>query len=201
MDPGVSNSMLPAPENQQADKDTIFWYRAVVGSLMYAMTMTRPDLGYSLSRLYKSRCGGCTNLTICARYSHYGLCYTKGQAGFVGYTDADWSGAIDGRQPTGGWLFMTGGAPIFWSSKRQVSVSQSSYESEYYVLSEAGKEWVWLRLLLQELGYISAAPIVIWAEKPEFHKRTKQICWSRQIIRIILSSEGPMSPYIHEVQS
>lgn len=70
---------------------------------------------------------------------HYGLTYTKGQPVFVGYTDADWSGAIDGRQSTGEWLFMMGGALISWSSKRQASVSQSSCESEYYAFREAGK--------------------------------------------------------------
>lgn len=48
----------------------------------------------------------------------------------------------------GRWLFMIGGAPIFWSSKRQVLVSQSSYESENYILNEAEKKGVWLRLLL-----------------------------------------------------
>ena len=51
-------------------------------------------------------------------------------------------------------------------------------------MSEAGKEGVWLRLLLQELGHVSAAPTVIWAdnqgaislaESLEFHKRTKHI--------------------------
>ena len=170
---------------------------------MYAMTMTRPDLGYALSMVSRS----CTNpnsshvaaVVQILRYArgtlHYGLTYTKGQPGFVGYTDADWSGAIDGRQLTAGWLFMMRGAPISWSSKRQASVSQSSCESEYYALSGAGKEGVWLRLLLQELGHISAAPTVIWAdnqgaialaENPEFHKRTKHIDtkfhWVREVI-------------------
>lgn len=56
---------------------------------------------------------------------------------------------------------MRGGIPISWSSKRQASVSQSSYESEYYVLSEAKKERIWLHLLLQELCHIVAALTVI----------------------------------------
>ena len=43
MDSGDPNSILPAPENQQADKDTIFWYKSVVSSLIYAMTMTCSD--------------------------------------------------------------------------------------------------------------------------------------------------------------
>ena len=170
---------------------------------MYAMTMTRPDLGYALFMVSRY-CANPHSTHVAAvvrilRYVcgtlHYGLTNTKGQPGFVGYTDANWSVAIHGRQSTGGWLFMIGGAPISWSSKHQVSVSQSSCESEYYALSEAGKEEVWLRLLLQELGHISAAPTVIWAnnqgaialaKNPEFHKRTKHIDtkfqWVREVI-------------------
>ena len=54
---------------------------------------------------------------------------------------------------------------------------------------------MWLRLLLKELGHISAAPTVIWAdnqgaialaENPEFHKRMKHIDrkfrWVREVI-------------------
>ena len=52
-------------------------------------------------------------------------------------------------------------ALISWNSKRQSSVSRSSCESEYYSLREGRKKEVWLRLLLQELGHISAAPTVI----------------------------------------
>ena len=48
MDLGVLKSMFPAPENQQADKDTIFWYGTIFGLLMYVMTMTQSDLGYAL---------------------------------------------------------------------------------------------------------------------------------------------------------
>ncbi len=139
MDPGVSNFMLPAPENQQADKDTIFWYRDVVGSLMYAMTVTRQDLGYALSTVscYSANPDS-THVAAVVRILryvrgtlNYSLIYTKGQLGFVGFTDAGWSGAIDGQQSTGGWLFVMGEAPISWRSKRQTSVSQSSCESEY----------------------------------------------------------------------
>ena len=71
---------------------------------------------------------------------------------------------IDGCQSIGGWLFILGGAPISWSSKCQASVSQSSFESEYYALSEAGKKGVWLQLLLQELDHIWATLMVIWAD-------------------------------------
>lgn len=54
-------------------------------------------------------------------------------------------------------------AQIFWSSKHQASISQSSCEFEYYALSKAGKEKMWLQLIIQEFGYISAALTVIYA--------------------------------------
>lgn len=59
---------------------------------------------------------------------------------------------------------MLGETPIFWKSKCQASISQSNYESEYYALSKARKKRVWLWLLFLELGHISVAPIVIWAD-------------------------------------
>lgn len=48
IDPEVLNSILPVLENQQVDKDTIFWYGAIMGLLMYTMTITCPDLEYAL---------------------------------------------------------------------------------------------------------------------------------------------------------
>lgn len=47
IDPGVPNCMLLVSENYQADKDTIFWYKAIVDLLMYAMIMIWPDLRYT----------------------------------------------------------------------------------------------------------------------------------------------------------
>ena len=97
MDPGVPNFILPAPENQQADKDIIFWYGAIVGSLMYAMIMTCPDLGYALSMVSRYWANpNSTHVTAVVqilRYVHgilyYSPTYTKSQPGFVDYTDAD----------------------------------------------------------------------------------------------------------------
>lgn len=127
MDPRVSNSMLLAPENQQVDKDTIFWYEAIVGLLMYIMTMTCPNLRYALS-MVNWYCANLNSTHIMAvlwilKYVHgslyYGLTYTKDQLGFVGYTNTDWSSTIDGQQSTGEGSFMIERALISWSSKRQ----------------------------------------------------------------------------------
>ncbi len=44
MDAGFPNVAMPSDESYQADS-------SIIGSLMYAMTMTRPDLGFALSVL------------------------------------------------------------------------------------------------------------------------------------------------------
>ena len=36
----------------------------------------------------------------------------------VGYTDSDWAGDSKNRKSTFGYVFMFGGGPIFWSSKK-----------------------------------------------------------------------------------
>lgn len=106
MNPRIPNSILPALKNQQTDKNTFLQYGTVVGLLMYAMTMTCLALGYALSMV--SQYYANLNSTYVAaviqilRYVHsilhYSLTYTKGQPGFVGQINKDWSGAIVGEQ-------------------------------------------------------------------------------------------------------
>jgi len=50
-------------------------------------------------------------------------------------------------------LFLLGGGPVSWSSKRQRVVVTSTVESEYIALCSAAKTGVWIRRLLYELNY------------------------------------------------
>ena len=54
---------------------------------------------------------------------------------FHTYVDADWGRDIDSRKSTSGILHKMGGACIAWSSKLQPTVSLSSTEAEYRVLT------------------------------------------------------------------
>ena len=49
----------------------------------------------------------------------------------VGYTDSDWAGDSIGRKSTSRYVFMFGGGPIFYSSKKEASIALSSVEAEY----------------------------------------------------------------------
>jgi hypothetical protein len=79
---------------------------------------------------------------------------------------------------------MLGGAAISWSSKKQTTVALSSTEAEYIAASNAGKEAVWLRRLLTNLGIDSSQPTILHVDNqsaiaisknPEFHDQTKHI--------------------------
>ena len=69
-----------------------------------------------------------------------------------GYTDADWAGDRDTRRSTFGFLFNLGSGAISWSSKRQPKVVLLSCEAEYMRQTQAIKEAVWLKSLLDQLN-------------------------------------------------
>ena len=69
----------------------------------------------------------------------------------TGYTDADWAGDQDTRRSTSGFVFNLGSGAISWSSKRQPTVALSSCEAEYMGQTQAVKEAVWLKSLLDQL--------------------------------------------------
>ena len=196
MDSGLPNTIVPSSEDYRAPPETIYWYGSAVGSLMYAMTMTRPDIAFALS-IVSRYCNNpnSTHVAAVTRILRYikgtldeGIvfCGEQNVLDLTGYTDADYGSAKDNRKSTSGWLFCLGGGPISWSSKRQLVVALSSCKAEYIALNEAGKEAVWLQRILKELGLIKylLSPTLIYednqgtialAENPEFHRRTKHI--------------------------
>ena len=202
METGVPNVMMPPIDDYKADVEIVQWYALVIGSLMYAMTMTRPDLGFALSVLSRY-CANPDSIYVKAairvlKYVKGTLDYSihySGSGELLGYSDADYAGAVDGRRFIGGWLYMLVGGPISWSARRQDLVTQSSCESEYVVMAEAGKEAVWIRSLLLDLQAIPKGPIIIYADNQgaislaenfSDHRRTKHIDtkyhWIREAI-------------------
>lgn len=136
--PMVTGLKLRKEELLTSTKDSILEYQSIIGSLMYAMVETRPDIAFAVSTL--SRFSSNPNqhhlmaVQRVLRYlqgtKHLGITYGGGE-GLIGYTDADWAGDEETRRSTGGYIFTLYGGAISWSSKRQLSVALSSCESEY----------------------------------------------------------------------
>ena len=106
-------------------------YSITVGSLMYAMVCTRPDIAHAVGVLsrYMSKPGKehCIVVKKVFRYLrgtiNHAICY-QGRSGpdimldVHGLVDADWDGDLDQRRSTSGYVFSLFGGVISWMSKK-----------------------------------------------------------------------------------
>ncbi len=78
---------------------------------------------------------------------------------------------------------MNGGS-LLWKSTKQKSVSLSTAETEWYAASEAGKEIVYLRSILNHFGFEQVSPtllyedsrtVLVMAENPVNRKASRHL--------------------------
>ena len=92
-----------------------------------------------------------------------------------GYADSDW-GNSSSRRSTSGNLMLYNQAPIMWRSKMQKTTALSTAEAEYYSASTAGSDVLYLRRLLEQLGFAQQSPT------PVYEDNTACIEWGNNII-------------------
>jgi hypothetical protein len=68
------------------------------------------------------------------------------------YADADFASQLSNRRSTSGKVILLYGAAIMWSSRQQRTVALSTAEAETSSLLDLGRDVVWLRRLLADLG-------------------------------------------------
>lgn len=177
-------------------------YRALIGGLLYAMGMTRPDIAFAVIAASRH----CQSpgkphwkaakmiLAYLAGTPNHGLCFSANESAnhLVGYSDADYAGCPDTRRSTTDLIFLFNGGPIAWKSHVQKSVAQSTAEAEYYAAGYACREIVWLRENLNQLGIQqpTVSPLlcdsksaILMMHNPVFHDRTKHIGVKNHYIR------------------
>jgi Reverse transcriptase (RNA-dependent DNA polymerase)/gag-polypeptide of LTR copia-type/Integrase core domain/GAG-pre-integrase domain/Zinc knuckle len=134
-------------------------YSALVGSLLYLATNTRPDISHAvglLSRFVASPRvehwqAAKSVLRYLAGTPSLGLLYGDRTQPFVGYSDSDFAGDTDTRKSTSGFVFMFGGAAVAWRSKLQSIVATSTCEAELVAAAQAVKEALYFGKLLTDL--------------------------------------------------
>ena len=114
-------------------------YASAIGSLMYAMMCTRPDICYDVGLVsrFQSNPGQKHWMAVkrIFRYlkgtSDYMLCYQgKKDLRLICYSDANWGGDVDHCKSTSGYAFLLNDSTILWSRKKQSCVALSTIEAE-----------------------------------------------------------------------
>ena len=129
---------------------TLVPYASAVGSLMYAMVCTRPDIAHAVGVVsrYMANPGKehWEAVKWLLRYlrgtSSTSLCFSKGKVTLQGFVDADLGGDVDSSKSTSGYIYTIGGTAVSWMSRLQKCVSLSSTEAEYVAIAEVGKEMI-----------------------------------------------------------
>ena len=95
----------------------------------------------------------------------YGTPDREGLQGILyGGSDSDWGGCLDDRRSTGSYLFFFNGAGVSWKVKLSQTACLSTQEAEYIALSEATKEALNIRMLLEQLGFGSPDPTILFCD-------------------------------------
>ena len=70
----------------------------------------------------------------------------------IGYSDSDFTGCVDSRKSTFGYLFLLGEGAISWKSAKQFVIASSTMEAEFVACYEATIHALWLRNFISRLG-------------------------------------------------
>ncbi|KAH9800551.1 Integrase catalytic domain-containing protein [Citrus sinensis] len=176
--------------------------QCAVGSIMYAMVCTRPDLAHRvgvISRFMGNPGKDHWNAVKWVLRYLRGTVVTAIVFGkisgaspeVVGFVDSDSATDNDRRRSITGFVFTMCGGAISWKSSLQSAVALSTTEAEYIALTEAIKEAIWLRGLVSELGFkqevvkvsCDSSSDIQLSKNPKYHERTKHIDIRMHFIR------------------
>ncbi|KAJ9558522.1 hypothetical protein OSB04_013136 [Centaurea solstitialis] len=208
MQHGIVLSKTQCPvSSQDQDKMKSVPYASAIGSIMYAMLCTRPDVAYSVSvtSRYQQNPGephwvAVKNiLKYLRRTKEMFLVFggSEDEISVNGYSDASFQTDRDDFRSQSGYVFTLNGGAISWKSSKQDTIADSTTEAEYIAASDAAKEAVWLRNFLSDLRVVASVsrPIdifcdnsgaVVQGKEPREHHKSRHVLRKYHLIREII---------------
>jgi hypothetical protein len=183
---------VPKPSEEPANPERRSRFQTVIGSLLYLMLGTRPDISFAVTKLAQYSANPSKDhldkaLYIC-RYlvgtQNYRLTYDgASEQGLNATTDSNWASDATDRRSQSGYFVKLAGGLISWTSRAQKTIALSSTEAEYMALSDCSRQVVWMHTLMGELGYnLQPIPIcgdnqgsIFITSNPVTEKRSKHI--------------------------
>jgi hypothetical protein len=175
-------------------------YRSMIGSLLY-ITTSCPDIMQAVGMVgrYQSAPKQSHLVAVTRIFKYlkgtmtYGLWYPKNQNfQLTAYSDADWANYVDERKRTSGGAFFLGDSLVSWLSKKQGSISLSTTEVEYIVVSTYCTQILWMIQTLADLKVTYVYPIplhydntsaISLSKNPVLHSKSKHIPIKYHFIR------------------
>lgn len=139
-------------------------YRELIGSLMYLMLGSRPDLSFAVnffSRFqnnYSDEIWSAAKkiLSYVKKTMNFGLIYKKSNncklPVLEAFVDSDWGNDNVDRKSVSGFLFKIYGNTVKWVTRKQTSVALSSTEAELNALCTCVTDGLWLSKILSDLN-------------------------------------------------
>ena len=138
-------------------------YSSVIGSLIYCMVCTRPNLAHVMSVINRFMANpgndhwaavkrifrylkGSINMALV-----YGGATIKEKLNILGFTDTDYAIDLNKRRLSTGYVFKLCNSTISWKTNLQSAVALSTTDAECIAITEAIKEALRLKLLVSEL--------------------------------------------------
>ncbi|GFX34793.1 retrovirus-related Pol polyprotein from transposon TNT 1-94 [Trichonephila clavipes] len=169
-------------------------YRNLIGSLSFIAICTRPDIMYAVNVLSQFQANpGIKHWNCLLRLLGY-LKYTQEYKLELSkvkslklrcYSDSDFATNRDDRVSMGGFITFIDESPISWRTFKQKSVSLSTMEAEYVSLTEAAKEFIWLKNVInnkslnlelsENVMFCDNQAAISFSKSPVENYRTKHI--------------------------
>ena len=170
-------------------------YASAIGSIMYAIICTRPDVSCALSMTSKYQlCPGndhCITVKNILKFLNttsdkFLVFRDVCELCVKGYTDASFQTCKDDFQSQSSYIFTLNGATLSWKNSKQSTVADSTTKTKYIAATEAAKEAIWIKNFIFELGVVSsvAGPInfycdndgaTIQAKELRSHQKSKHV--------------------------
>lgn len=181
-------------------------YCNLVGALLWLSNGTRPDITFAVNRLSAFMSSptdvhwkAAQRVLIYARdTSQFSITLGGHNLELSGHSDSDWAEQREDRRSTTGFIFYLGNSPVSWKSRRQPTIALSSTEAEYMAITDASREAIWWRAIMNELEFIDLSkPTIIHydnkgagdlARNPCHHSRSKHIDVKHHFIRECISN-------------
>ena len=165
--------LVPNPEpKESANAKEVLAYQSALGSLMYAMLGTRPDLAHAVGMLSRFSANP-SPAHLEAILRTLGYLRSTANAKLVyrqndefpdvpyGYTDSDHAGDETDAISTAGYVFFISGTAFSWSSKKAERVACSTMEAEYYALYLGAQLAAWARQFFAQLDFPLSTPLQV----------------------------------------